>query len=566
MGVSLLRYFQPGSLRQGLILIVLVALLPVVIVSILQSTDAAEETRKLGAGQLVAKARAVAESKRDPFIIAQHMLKTVASNPVVRDMTDGCDQALAAGRQDYPAIVNFVRSDATGLVRCSVLPFKPGTTYVEQDWWQRGVSSNDMTVSAPVVGAISKKPVLIIMLPIRLSDGSVDGAVTAGIDIKYLNKSAAESPESKTGVIAIVSDNGRTVAGTDRKLPFVPIADGQESFVRTVKTSGGEIWMYAVASIYGPNLHVVYAERQPEMLAAALSQIRTGILLPIGSILLASLAIWFGTHRLVVRWLCDLGRVADNFAKGDFSGNQAHFDGAPKEIAELSVGLHMMAENIAKRNRELTLAVAAKTDLMREVHHRVKNNLQIITSLLTLQAGRVDEPAAQQVLGQTRARISALALIHRLLYQQDPESESERGHVALDNLIGELCVQLRSANRDKSGVTLLCKTCTHAIAIDHAVPLALFAVEAVTNAYRHAFANGRAGNIILAFEQTGVDGLLTIEDDGQGFDVDDDLGEMGLELMNAFTSQLGGSLKIESRLNAGTKISLRFPGLLQIGV
>ena len=153
-------------------------------------------------------------------------------------------------------------------------------------------------------------------------------------------------------------------------------------------------------------------------------------------------------------------------------------------------------------------------------------------------------------------RISALALIHRLLYQQDPDSE--RGEVALDNLIGELCGQLRTANRDNPGVELHCNTSAHAIAVDNAVPLALFAVEAVTNAYRHAFANGRSGNITLAFQQEGAEDVLTVDDDGHGFDADDDVGQMGHELMNAFASQLGGSLKIESKLNSGSHVTLRF--------
>lgn len=558
-GANLLQYFRPGSLRHGLVLIVLVALLPLLIVSVFQSIDAADDARKLADGQLAAKAKALAESKRDPFIVAQHLLMTVASNPDVRQMSERCVQPLAAARQGFEAVVNFVRSDATGAVRCSVLPFADGTSYADLEWWRAGIKSNRMTISAPVIGTISQKPILILMLPLRSIDGGQDGAVSAGIDVTYLNKKVKAAPYAETGLIALVSDNGQTVAGTDAKLPFRPLTSGEAGTVRTVDASDGETWMYASASVYGPNLHVVYAERKPQMLKAAVSQIRAGILLPIGAILLAWLAIWFGTHRLVVRWLSDLGRVADDFAKGDFSGDRARFGDAPREIAELSSNLHTMAEGIDKQNRELNLALEAKTDLTREVHHRVKNNLQIITSLLTLQASRVEEPAAQQVLGQTRARISALALIHRLLYQQDPENESERGKVAIANLMEELCIQLRAANRDKPGVDLQCRASTHSITADQAVPLALFAVEALTNAYRHAFINGRAGKVTLNFLQADDSGVLTIEDDGQGFDADDDIGQMGLELMNAFASQLSGSVSIESKIDTGSRVTLTFP-------
>ena len=556
-GVSLLRYFKPGSLRQGLILIVLVALLPVALVSIVQGMSTLENTRNLATSRLQATAKAVAERQRDPFIIAQHLLTSVASNPEVRNISPRCDEVLAVNRQNSSPIVNFVRSDATGLVRCSVLPYAPGTSLGGENWWQLGIKSKGTTISAPVLGVISQRRVLTLMLPVRRADGSQHGAVSASIDLRQLSKSVAGSPEGKNGIIAIVANNGQTFVGNQPALPFVANARIASGLVGSAESPDGQMWMYSVAPIYGPDLKVIYAEPQDRLMAAGVSQIRASILLPIGSILLASLAIWFGTHRLVGRWLTDLGRVAGSFARGDFSGDRVRFESAPTEISELSANLHTMAENIDKRNQELTLALEAKTELTREVHHRVKNNLQIITSLLTLQAGRVEEPSAQQVLGQTRARISALALIHRLLYQQDPDSE--RGEVALDNLIGELCGQLRTANRDKPGVELHCNTSAHAIAVDNAVPLALFAVEAVTNAYRHAFANGRSGNITLAFQQEGAEDVLTVDDDGHGFDADDDVGQMGLELMNAFASQLGGSLKIESKLNSGSHVTLRFP-------
>jgi two-component sensor histidine kinase len=191
------------------------------------------------------------------------------------------------------------------------------------------------------------------------------------------------------------------------------------------------------------------------------------------------------------------------------------------------------------------------------VHHRVKNNLQIITSLLTLQAGRVSEPWAREVLGQTRSRISALALIYRLLYQDD--SENERGEVALDSLMSELCIQLRAANRDRPGVELQCDTLPHPIAIDHAVPLALFVVEAVTNAYRHAFAPEDKGHIQLKVDHVGPEDILEISDNGRGFLQRADLGQMGSELMNAFATQVSGVLETQSKVGKGTTIRLRLP-------
>lgn len=538
-------------------MIVFVALLPIVVVSFIQGFATLQNTRNIAESRLRANAQVIAERQRDPFVIAQHLLMTVAASPEVREMSEGCDRPLAAGLRDYKPIVNFVRSDANGFVRCSVIPFEQGATLAQQPWWQKGIKSPGMTITPPVIGTVSKRKLLILMLPIRAADGAQDGALSVGIDSDYMAKAISKTLEAQSGVVAIISADGRLVIEGTKAFPFKPKITGELEGTHIGRSEDGELWTYALATLYGSDLKIIYAEPRQELLEPGVQQIRASILLPIISILFASLAIAFGTHWLVVRWLQDLGRVANRFAKGDFSGDRLKFDDAPREIAALSTDLHEMAEVIDKRSKELESALDAKTELTREVHHRVKNNLQIITSLLTLQAGRVHEPRAGEVLGQTRARISALALIHRLLYEQD--AGNERGEVAIDSLMQELCGQLRSANRNRPNVDLKCEASPIPVAIDHAVPLALFIVEAVTNAYRHAFAPDDQGRINLKFKQHGLDAVLEVQDNGQGFSSNNDHGQMGTELMNAFALQVGGELQSESEIGQGTHVTLKMP-------
>jgi two-component sensor histidine kinase len=273
---------------------------------------------------------------------------------------------------------------------------------------------------------------------------------------------------------------------------------------------------------------------------------------------MASLAIWLGTNRLALVWLQRLRTVAGRFAKGDFTGDQARFEGAPEEIATLSADLHSMAEVIDRRNRDLTQALEAKSMLTREVHHRVKNNLQIINSLLTLQSGRVPDGEVKDVLAQTRARISALALIHRVLYEQ--ENGYEAGAVTIDTLMRELCAQLQSAAYQNSQpIKLHCRAESIFLPIDYAVPVTLFIVEAVTNAFRHAFTDGRAGEISLCLTKTGDGVELCVTDNGCGYAVNNGNMQMGTELMYGFTTQVNGSLSLSSEIGSGTRVSLTFP-------
>jgi two-component sensor histidine kinase len=399
--------------------------------------------------------------------------------------------------------------------------------------------------------------VLFLILPLRTADGQTDGTITAAIDVKYLRDGLRQAARGSAGALAIVTRDGAKVASGDRPLPFTPDVTARQNQPVEIRDSNGTLWIYTLHKLYSSDLFVVYAEPYDTLMAAAVSQVRTSILLPMISILLASLAIWVGTHRLALIWLRELRAVSGRFAQGDFTGDRHKFDRAPEEIAAFSADLHSMADAIDRRNTDLTHALEAKTLLTREVHHRVKNNLQIINSLLTLQLGRAHEGAAKEVLAQTLARISALALIHRLLYEQD--NGYERGEVPIDNLMAELCAQLRGASRSMTHVQLTCQAESFPVPIEYAVPLTLFVVEAVTNAFRHAFPKGRDGTIILRLDLDGARAILDISDNGQGYVVSDVAAQMGTELMRGFATQVDGELSISSRNGVGTQVVLKFP-------
>jgi two-component sensor histidine kinase len=547
--------FRPATLKQGLILIVLVALLPIMLVSILQGMSTLKNTQRMASSQLSMSAQALAERERDPFIVAQHLLMTVSANQDVKEIGPGCNTALAASRRNYAPIINFVRTQADGVVRCSILPFQSGLSVAEEFWWQRTMSDGRLTISRPIIGSISRRSVLIMAMPIKSENSSDNGTLSAAIDVSRLAQSISGAPEANKGAASIITADGQVIANGKTAIPFKLIGPSSADGSNMRRDAEGKVWMYATASLYGSDLYVVYAEPRDSLLASAVAQVRLSVLLPLLSILFASLAIWFGTHRLVVRWLRDLGNVADKFSKGDFAGDRHKFDSAPVEIAELSADLHSMAQVIEKRSAELQHALDAKTALTREVHHRVKNNLQIITSLLTLQASRVSEPQSREVLAQTRARISALGLIHRTLYEQ--ENDSERGEVIIDKLLYELCSQLRAANRHKKSVQLSCSSSAHPVPIDYAVPLSLFIVEAVTNAYRHAFNQEGDGQIKVELSDNDDTVLLEVSDNGVGFDANNNPPDMGMELMHAFATQVGGTLEIVSDRVNGTRLLLK---------
>ena len=249
------------------------------------------------------------------------------------------------------------------------------------------------------------------------------------------------------------------------------------------------------------------------------------------------------------RWITELRNQAAQIAEGRYVPDSALFANAPDDIALLSLDLNILAEAMAERDR-------AHQALVHELHHRVKNNLQVVTSLLNLQARNIEDPVSRAPVEQARLRIGALALIHRLIY----ENEDESAHNGFDvrRLMSELIAQLRIAHRERADIELYCQTSACAVPLDNAVPLALLCVEAIINAYAHAFPNDRSGTVKLDFGVDNGRASLRISDDGIGFDVDSEFKSMGRQLMAAFAQQLVGTLNIASGKGNGTVVKLDY--------
>jgi two-component sensor histidine kinase len=396
------------------------------------------------------------------------------------------------------------------------------------------------------------------MQPIFSQGGRVDGAINVGIDLTWLRRSLETQKLAPHAHVAVIGSQGQVLMSSkSTALPVfdVNVANGQiaEAFARD-----GTSWTYAAAPLYDNQLYVVYAETTQQLMATSARQVEFNLILPIVTLLLACLAIWFGTNRLVLRWLRSLRALAAQFAQGKFSGDPSEYERAPREIALLSADLHTMAHAIETRDHDLQAALNAKTALTHDIHHRVKNNLQIVSSLLNLQAEKINDPAARAALSQTRARIGALAQIHRLLYEES--HDSDHGNVNISSLLNALCTQLRSLHRGQSYIHLSCDAAAQIVPINNAVPLTLLAVEAVTNAYRHGFGDGerQRGSIILHFDVADEQATLSVADDGIGFDPNEKTSSMGRQLMAAFAQQLGGELTVLSS-PTGTEVKLIYP-------
>ncbi len=192
----------------------------------------------------------------------------------------------------------------------------------------------------------------------------------------------------------------------------------------------------------------------------------------------------------------------------------------------------------------LAASLREKKALLREVHHRVKNNLQVITSLLRLESGRSGEPGTRIVLKEMQGRILSMALLHETLYRS-----GDFGRVDLASYLRQLAEQLFRAQNPGAGLVSLNLELSPAyVGIDQAIPCGLVVNELLTNSLKHGFGSEKGGEAKVVV-RTGGDGqvFLGVSDNGAGLPKDFEVRReksLGMQLVSDLTRQIGGRLEI----------------------
>jgi PAS domain S-box-containing protein len=235
--------------------------------------------------------------------------------------------------------------------------------------------------------------------------------------------------------------------------------------------------------------------------------------------------------------------------------NQAMFDDEGNVTEYQAVGRDITDEVHATEH--LKRVLAEKDALLKEVHHRVKNNMAVISSLISLQSGQHTDQDAEEALGKVRDRIRAMALVHEQIYRSGDFRRIDLGEYA-ESLVG-LLFQTRG---DLVGrVDLQSRMADVAVALDLAIPCGLILNELIGNSLEHAFLGLETGRVVASLDPCG-DGWveLRVKDNGVGVQTgaDDVLdGGFGLQLVDLLTKQLGGEL--EMSFIDGADVRVRFP-------
>lgn len=205
--------------------------------------------------------------------------------------------------------------------------------------------------------------------------------------------------------------------------------------------------------------------------------------------------------------------------------------------------------------QQIQTSLREKEALLREIHHRVKNNLQITSSLLRLQASNISDADARAIFDATQLRIRSMALVHEKLYQARDLTRINFGdyvRTLAELLFKSFAVETNAVSLDISGADVL-------LDIDIAVPCGLVVNEILSNALKHAFPGGR-GTIGVHLARTDKQCVMTIRDDGVGLPPQFDLHSidtLGLQLVRGLVQQIDGCLEVRSII--GTEFRIEFP-------
>jgi two-component sensor histidine kinase len=537
-------------------LAVAIALSPILVLGVAQADLSFSHDSEARRQSLIDAAQRSAVTTRAKMQAAAAVLQTLTPQTVGAQ----CTPRLASLLDHLHGYENFIRFNAQGQVQCAAASVKAEPNILNSEWFSRLRGGEPLVVVTAPGRLYAQDSAVLAAMRAGDEKGRFDGALVGLIAIDSLRPDVSDPTLPKDTEVALLDDQGRIAASTDPRA-FGTLPDGWAAkasmptgFLFTEKNVAGESRVQVIAPLVGNALFVTLSAPAPGFLSWARLNAIYNIVLPILGWLAAWLAVWLATDRVVIRWLAYLDRIASIYAKGRFSVRPVQAETAPQEIRALAQTLDAMADAIVARDVSLHESIEHKDTLMREIHHRVKNNLQIITSLLNMQQRVLTDPAAREAMSDTRQRITALALIYRALYQS-PDLRRVDVRQFLEELIGQI------SSGDVSRPTpIRTELAADDLEIDpdKLAPLALFAVEAIANARKHGF--GEEGGLIqISFRVSADEIVLEISDNGTR-EVSEKANEgVGKTLMSAFARQLRGRMDFDLTEGGRAIVTLVFP-------
>ena len=445
----------------------------------------------------------------------------------------------------FIAFAGFIRTD--GILACASegvgQDLSDGPNFVEN------MAQPEPSFRFQEAGRVTGRPVVLINRPVFDGDTML-GLLTISVTRSTLDMIATRpTRDADPKIVYLVNDRGNTLTYSNDPdaadlLPSETelqqlIAQSEGVFDGT--SLNGTARVFTVATLIPGQLFAL-GSWSPDNVRALLRPDYTRLVLPIAMWIASVGVLMLSIHYMVVRHLKQINAQLRRFALGDRGDFARLPTDAPTELREIDSTFSKMARLIRRDETELEQALREKTVLLMEVHHRVKNNLQLIASILNLQMRRMSDPEARAILKGVQARVRALAAIHRALYEETRVSDID-ATAFLQSILQDT---LAMAGADRNKLDIETQFQPVALPADKIIPAAMLFAEALTNALKYATpADGTDAPRVTASisaENGAVE--LRVRNSMSKDDIPSNDGGLGSELMTAFALQIGAKLDV----------------------
>lgn len=535
--------------RLGMLLSV--AILPIGLMSLIQNLNLSREAERSAEIALLGRTASAASGER--ALLQSALGSADALGPGVLDAMDQQRNCSDLMRNFIERSATYVYAGFVPLNGMSTCNSGPRSTAVvdmrESPAYEKFVNEPGTLVTSLDSGSDGDPSVIQVMQPLY-RDRELLGYIAVALTHELLRSTHSISFGTEGAKIAtfnhrgeiLTADSGSGDSATDilpQGTELVSLLSRTETTFRDYSNTG-ELRVFTVVPVV-PGLVYALGSWNPKIAGVGVLQLsRFGAVLFPVALWLVSLAVaYFAVFRLVLRHIGELRGQMRRFAIGNRDIAPPVLSDAPTEIADVSQTFHNMARILIRDEEAMEAAVAEKTVLLKELHHRVKNNLQLIGSIINMQSRVIEDNDAKRVLRSVQDRVAALATIYRNLYQAE-----HLDAVEADRLLGDIINQMVNVSVEPgSNLKVITKLEPLTLLPDQAVPLSLLATEAFTNALKYA---GKSEGEDAAWVRVS---LTKVENDTGILEIVNSIGEqenevegtgLGSQLIEAFSTQLEG--------------------------
>ena len=433
-------------------------------------------------------------------------------------------------------------------------------------WFDSALAAQRFVIRVPETSSTSdpagRAPVMVATLPVFDREQRSAGLIAAHIPASFLSLLADEADIPDAAAIAVADSSARILAQRGRGarvdgwMPSSLKAGGElttGSF--TLTGDDGTRRVYVIAPLPG-DLFGIYAQEPADHLSGGRTILYFLLLFPVLIWLTASMLAGWAADHMVIEPLNKVRQAIRRYIAGDDTARIERDDNAPAEVRALATKFNTLADVIHTRNEELRAAVDHQKALVREINHRVRNNLQVMSSLLSLQSRRAETPDQAAIFQDVQRRLNALGIVHSAFYQGE-----EFRSVPLASLLRDLChstEQQLSTEWGRPVVTMHCPKPVLALP-DAALTLAFLVTELIAEAAPQTSADGYPVSR-FDFELTPLGGggsVLTMRVDQPvlGELMESKPGEPHIKLFRGLIRQLRARMEIDAE-NCGVTVTL----------